>query len=119
MIASLKPWEHEESAPVSVKRRKRNMLRRHWLSGALICGLLGVAGYTCTLLYQADLRHKQVQATRAELEAELQEARRHNQNLQAEMARVSDDQYMEMLAKGIGFVYPHETVHQKGSTKRQ
>lgn len=104
-------------APASGRRQKRNPLRRHWLSGALIFGVVGLAAYTGMQLYQADIKLQQVRATRAQLEARLQEERLRNQTLVTHLAQVTSDPYMELLAREMGFIYPGETIYQKGTGK--
>jgi cell division protein FtsB len=111
--------EFQERASVPVRRQRRNLLRRHWMSGALLFSVLGVMGYTGTNLYRAQLRLQQVSSTRAELEVRLLEERRRNETLTSQLTKVTSDPYMEKLAKEMGFVYPGESVYQHGAGKGQ
>jgi cell division protein FtsB len=111
------PHEVEFEAPVPVRRPKRNWLRRHWLTGALIFGLVGFVGYLGRELLAIESRLEQARQTRQELEVRLQEARRRNEELKENLAKVKQDSYMELMARSLGFVYPHETVYQQGAPK--
>lgn len=103
-------------APVPVRRPKRNLLRRHWLTGAFVFGIVGLTAYTGVRLYQVDARLQQVQATRLQIEEQIQEAQQRKEYLQAELAKVSGDAQMELKAKDMGFYFPGETVYQKGTS---
>jgi hypothetical protein len=112
----LREYRHqsrEQHATALVRRQKRNLLRRHWLTGAFVFGLFVMAGYTATHLYHADQRLREVRQSRDQLAATTQEARWQNQNLQAELGRVTSDAYMILKAKEMGFVFPEEQVYQK------
>jgi|GEM_PF-1368075 len=104
------------TAPVTV-RPKRNLLRRHWLTGASIFLALGVAAYTGMHYYDGYLRLSQVESERLSMQVKLQEAQAKQQNLQDRLGRVKSDEYMEYMAKSMGFVYPQETVYQTGKSK--
>jgi cell division protein FtsB len=111
--------EHRQGAPAPVKRQKRNLLRRHWMSGALVFAAFGIAAYTGVHVYGVESRLSEVRAARLELDARVQEEQRRNQTLDSQLAKVAGDPYMEKLAKEMGFVYPGETVYQKGTGKGQ
>lgn len=104
---------HEKHAPALVRRQKRSLLRRYWLTGAFVFSLFVMAGYTATHLYHADQRLREVRESRDQLAAKAQEARWQNQNLQGELGRVTGDAYMILKAKEMGFVFPEEQVYQK------
>lgn len=109
--------ELRDKAPAPVRRQKKNLLRRHWLSGALFFGLLGFMGYTGMNLYEAELKLQEVRKTRAELDEAILESRHKNQQLKEQLQRVSEDAFMELMAKNMGFAYPNETMYQTGSDK--
>lgn len=104
---------HEKHAPALVRRQKRSLLRRHWLTGAFVFGLFVMAGYTATHLYHADQRLREVRESREQLAAKAQDSRWRNQNLQDELGRVTSDAYMILKAKEMGFVFPEEQVYHK------
>lgn len=109
-------FQVNEYAPVPVPR-KRSWLRRHWLSGAFVCTLLGVATYTGMTFYETEAHLQQVRFAKEELRTQLSDANRRNQELQQEINRVNSDEYMEQMAKKLGFARPNETIFQKGSGK--
>jgi cell division protein FtsB len=92
---------------------RRNWLRRHWLSGAFVCTLLGVASYAALNFYETELKLQHVRATKEQLRVQLDEATRRNQELDQELSRLSGDEYMEQMAKKLGYSRPNETVFQK------
>lgn len=113
-------WRAAEAtmnAPAPVRRPKGNPLRRHWLTGAFVVGLMGVISLTSLQVYQADQRLEQVHETRARVEAELKEARQKKARLQENLEKVTSDEYMELKAKEMGFTKQNEKVFQTGSPK--
>lgn len=106
--------ETRRSAAGSVRRRHRNMVRQHWLTAALVFALIGVGGYSGLHLYQLQERLESVRASRLQLEQQLQESKGIHSRLESDLSRVTDDSYMELMAKALGFVYPQETVYQTG-----
>jgi cell division protein FtsB len=113
-------WQAAEAtmnAPAPVRRPKGNPFRRHWLTGAFVVSLLGVISFTGLQVYRADLRLHEVRQNRAQIEAELKEARQTNARLQETLEKVRSDEYMELMAKKMGFTRPNEKVYQTGSTK--
>jgi cell division protein FtsB len=111
--------EHRQGAPAPVKKQKRNLLRRHWLSGALAFTILGLAAYTGGHVYRVESKLRQVRATRVEIQARVAEESRRKESLGSQLSKVASDAYMEKLAKEMGFVYPGDTVYQKGTGKGQ
>lgn len=91
----------------------RHWFRRHWLSGVFVCTLLGVASYAALNFYETEIKLQHVRATKEELRAQLDEATRRNQELDVELGRLSSDEYMEQMAKKLGYSRPNETVFQK------
>lgn len=113
-------WRANEAmtdAPAPVRKTKGNPLRRHWLSGAFVVVFLGVISFTGLQVYRAEQRVIQVREARAQVEAELHEARQKHARLQEDLERVKSDEQMELLAKKMGFTKPNEKVYQTGSTK--
>lgn len=107
----------EERVPVSVPRRKRGSLRRHWLTGALFFGVMGLAVFTGSFLHEAYQKRLDTEAVRVGLEAELAGAKRENDYLREKLVRMTDDTNMELMARQLGYGQPEETLYQKGSTK--
>lgn len=115
-------WQANETAvnaSVPVRRPKRNPLRRHWLTGAFVVGLMGVISWTGLQVQRADQRLDQVRANRAMVESELREAREKNVRLHETLEQVTSDEYMELMAKKMGFTKPNEKVYQTGSPDGQ
>lgn len=95
-------------------RGPRSLIRRYWMSGVLVFGMAGLMIYGGKYLYRTELRLQEVRLTRLELEAQLEEERRRNQLLQAQLEKMTSDEFMEVMAKEMGFVYPGETVYRTG-----
>ncbi|HEY3369059.1 MAG TPA: septum formation initiator family protein [Symbiobacteriaceae bacterium] len=108
------PREFYEDAPVPVQRRKRNLLRRHWLTGAFICGVVVIMGRSSAQLYQTETKLQDVRVQHKELDARIDEARQRGATLQAELDRAGSAANLEVRAKQLGFIHPDETVYQKG-----
>lgn len=105
------------NAPAPVRRSKGNPLRRHWLTGAFVFGLMGVISLTGLQVYRADQRLNQVREHRAQIEIELREMRQKNARLQETLDKATSDEQMELTAKKMGFTKPNEKVYQTGSPK--
>ncbi|MGE5674342.1 MAG: septum formation initiator family protein [Mycobacterium leprae] len=105
--------ELSNGAPVPVHRPK-NWLRKHWLTGALLFGLVGFAARTGVHLYQTELQIEQARTGRQDLDSQVEQAREVKESLESQWNRVTSDAYREVLAKQYGYVHPGETVYQKG-----
>lgn len=103
--------EYTQHAAAHV-RRQRKSLKRHWLTAAFIFLLVAASTWMAWHLYGVKARLNQVRASRGDLEAQLSVARRSNERLAADLNRVTDESYMELAAKSLGFVYPQEAVYQ-------
>lgn len=103
---------YEQQVATPVRRPKQNVLRRHWLTGALICTVVGFCGYLGLEFHRVEVRLAEKREARAQLDEQVREARRTGQKLETEIARVTDDRYREYMAKSMGFVHPQETVYQ-------
>ncbi len=102
----------KRNAAVSMRRQKPSLLRKHWLSAAFVLVIVGVVGYLGLQFYLVEVRLHEARSTRTELEAKVREAQKLSQRTEAEIAKVSDDHYRELMAKSMGFVHPYETVYQ-------
>ncbi|HWH68487.1 MAG TPA: hypothetical protein VNT26_03840, partial [Candidatus Sulfotelmatobacter sp.] len=69
------------TAPAPVRRPKRNLLRRHWLSGALIFALAGLSVYSGKSFFQTEQQLKEVRARAAALDQELATKQRQSKTL--------------------------------------
>lgn len=107
----------EFTAPAPVRRPKRNLLRRHWLSGALLFALAGLTVYSARSFFETETQIKQVQSRAAALDQEIEMKQRQLKALDDKIQQMSSDQYMEYLAKTMGYVNQNETLYQKGSAK--
>jgi cell division protein FtsB len=99
-------------AAVSMRRQKSSLLRKHWLTAAFVFLLIGAASYLGFQFYLVELRLHDARTTRAELETKVRAVQTVNERTEAEIARVSDDHYRELMAKSLGFVHSYETVYQ-------
>ncbi|HWI62661.1 MAG TPA: septum formation initiator family protein [Symbiobacteriaceae bacterium] len=107
----------EFAAPAPVRRPKRNLLRRHWLSGALLFALAGLTVYSGKSFFETEQQLKEVRARATQLDQEIALKQRQSKALDDKLQQMTSDQYLEYLAKTMGYVYPNETVYQKGSGK--
>ena len=106
------PKVKKRKAAVLVRQQKPSLLRKHWLTAAFVFSLLGVVGYLGQQFYLVEVRLHEARTTRADLDAKVEEAQKVSQRTEAEIARVSDDRYRELMAKSLGFIHPYETVYQ-------
>lgn len=104
--------EYRQHAAVPVRRQKGKLLHKHWLTVASIFALMGAAGFLGVRFNQTEQALQQVRTAQAQWEARLSEARQTNQRLQVQLNKAKDDSNMELAAKGMGFVYPQESVYQ-------
>ncbi|MDF2626768.1 MAG: hypothetical protein K0R39_599 [Symbiobacteriaceae bacterium] len=107
----------DSGAPGPVRRPKRNALKRHWLSGALIIALGAVSVVSLKSFYATEQQLEAVNARAAQLDQEIETKQRQVKALDDKMSQMTSDQYLEYLAKTMGYVYPNETVYQKGDPK--
>jgi len=114
-------WRADQAmnAPAPVRRPRGNPLRRHWLTGALVVGLVGAISFTGMQVYRAELHLQEVRTSRAQVEAQLKEARLKQSRLEETLEKVTSDEYMELKAKEMGYTKPNEQVYQTGSPKGQ
>lgn len=106
----------QTAAPVS-RGRKARLVRRHWLTGAFVLILVGGVVGVSARIVSTELELRQAQKTRKQLQAQVEEERAKNQLLQSKVSSVTDDQYMELVAKAMGYVYPEESVYQEGAPR--
>lgn len=102
----------QRDAVVSVRRQKPSLLRKHWLTVAFVFSMIGAVGYLGLQFYQVEVRLHEARTTRAGLESKVRAAQKVSQRTEAEIERVSDDRYRELMAKSMGFIHPYETVYQ-------
>jgi cell division protein FtsB len=102
------------TAPAPVRKPKRNLLKRHWLSGALVCLIAGLTVYSGSNFYRTELQLAKVRQESRELDDKLELRQREDKALDDKIAQMSTDKYMELMAKAMGYVYPNEQVYQKG-----
>jgi cell division protein FtsB len=92
--------------------RKRSFLRRHWLTGAFVMTMVMVAGFAGKTFLDTEAKLHDARQERAVYEDKLEEAKRKNQALSQDLKQLSSDEYMEMMAKKLGYVNANETVYQ-------
>lgn len=109
----------ESNASAPVRKQRGNSLRRHWLSGAFVFVVMGAVGYAGLQIYEADQRLEAARQHRAEVEVELKELRLKNANLDETLQKVTGDEYLELMAKNMGFTRPNEKVYHTGPPSGQ
>lgn len=100
-----------------MKKEKRRGWRRNWLTWlSLLCvgGLLGWVGLS---LARVEARLTEVRAQRAALAREVTEKQRKFEMLQEDAKLQQTDEYMELMAKSLGYTYPGEQLYQSGTRK--
>lgn len=102
----------QRNAVAQVRRQKPNLLRKHWLTAAFVVSIIGAVGYLGLQFYLVEVRLHEARTTRAVIEAKVREAQTVGQRTEAEIERVSDDRYRELMAKSLGFIHPYETAYQ-------
>jgi cell division protein FtsB len=107
----------DSPAPAPVRRPKRNALKRHWLSGALIFALAAVSVVSAQSFRATEQQLKAVNARAEQLDQDIEMKQRQVKALDDKIEQISSDAYLEYLAKTMGYVYPNETVYQKGAPK--
>lgn len=98
-------------------RGKRRGWRRYWLTWiSLLCvgGLLGWVGLS---LARVEARLNEVRTQRVALEREVAEKQAKFQRLQEDAKLQQTDEYMELMAKSLGYTYPSEQLYQSGTRK--
>lgn len=98
-------------APVPVRRQKPSLLRRHWLTGALIFLSVGALLYCGTLFYEAEMKLAAMRREKQEMLSQLEKLRERNEEMREDIAHLHDSGYVEQMAKQLlGMAYPGETV---------
>lgn len=98
-------------APVPVRRQKSNLLRRHWLTGALIFVSMGALIYCGTLFYEAEVKLAEMRREKQDMISQVERLRAKNLDMQEDIAHLNDPGYVEQVAKQLlGMAYPGETV---------
>lgn len=98
-------------------RGRRRGWRRYWLTWvSLLCagGLLSWVGLS---LVRVEARLSEVQAQRVALEKQVAEKKRQYERLQEDAKLQQTDEYMELMAKSLGYTYPGEKLYQSGTRK--
>lgn len=99
-----------------MRGRKRGW-RRNWLTWVSLlcaCGLLGWVGVT---LIRVETKLNEVRAQRQALERQVAQKQQVYQRLQEDAKLQQTDEYMELMAKSLGYTYPGEQLYQSGTRK--
>lgn len=110
---------HELVAPAPVRRQKKNLLRQHWLTGAFVFMLSGVVMLAGRNFIETEQELKLARQTNAELQAQIDQAKRKKELLDQQLRQARSDEYMELQARKHGYIKPTETMYQQGSGKGQ
>lgn len=99
------------TAPEPVRKQKANLLRRNWLTGALLFVAAGALVYAGSLFYEAESKLEELERERQALTAQAANLKQRNADLKADISRLNDPKTVEQLAKQLlGMSYPNETV---------
>lgn len=112
----VRAWEGQvRKSSVKVRRQRQTLLRRHWLTGALVFLACGVCLYAGFLFYEVESKLVELQHEKQALEIEAENLRAKNSDIREDVARLNDPQYVEQMAKQLlGMAYPGETVVRAG-----
>ncbi|HLO02395.1 MAG TPA: septum formation initiator family protein [Symbiobacteriaceae bacterium] len=99
-----------------MRGRKRGWRRNWltWISLLCVCGLLGWVGLS---LARVESRLSEVRAQRVALEQQVTQKQRQFERLQEDAKVQRTDEYMELMAKSLGYTYPGEQLYQSGTRK--
>lgn len=106
----------ETTAEPRPGRPRGSYLKRHWLTGAFLIGVMALVSFTGLGVYQADQQLRQALETQARVDAELKALQEKNRRLRETLQRVTSDESMELKAKQLGFTHENEQVYQTGVT---
>jgi cell division protein FtsB len=102
-------------APVPVRRQRRNLLRRHWLTGALILAGCALVAYTGLLFHRVEAELARLRREQAALQVRAEALQDRNAEIRTEITHFTDPGYVEQMAKQfLGMAYPGETVVRAG-----
>lgn len=99
-----------------MRGRKRGW-RRHWLTWISLLCVGGLVGWIGLSLVKVESRLSELRAQRVAQEKTLEEKKRRLERLQEDAKLQQTDEYMELMAKSLGFTYPGEQVYQSGTRK--
>lgn len=102
----------QDNAAVAVRRQGRSLLRRHWLSAAFIFTCVGLTVFVGQQFVSAQQRLQAARQRRQQVESHLDDALSAKKALEADLAKVTTDSSMELMAKSMGYAYPNEKVFQ-------
>lgn len=117
MTPHRRPPAEPTSPGKPARRSKGSALRRNWLTGALVIGVMGIISVTGLEVYQAEVRLQQALQTQARVDAELKALQEKNQRLKETLQRVTSEESMELKAKQLGFTHENEQVYQTGEPR--
>lgn len=98
-------------------RGKRRGWRRNWLTWVSLLCVGGLLGWVGLSLARVEARLHEVQAQRVALAREVAEKQAKFQRLQEDAKLQQTDEYMELMAKSLGYTYPGEQLYQSGTRK--
>jgi hypothetical protein len=98
-------------------RGKRRSWRRYWLTWVGLLGVCGLLGWMGLSLARVEAQLREVRRDREALQRQVAEKRRYYERLQEDAKLQKTDEFMELMAKAMGYVYPNEQVYQSGTRK--
>lgn len=101
-----------------MRERKRGW-RRNWLTWVSLLGVGGLLAWMSFSLANVEAKLREVQRERQALEQQVAQKRQTYQKLQEDVKLQRSDEYMELMAKSLGYTYPGEQLYQSGTRKNQ
>lgn len=98
-------------------RGKKRGWRRYWLTWVSLLCAGGLLGWVGLALVGVESRLSEVAAQRVAMEKQVSDKRRQYERLQEDAKLQQTDEYMELMAKQLGFTYPGEQLYQSGTRK--
>jgi hypothetical protein len=98
-------------------RGRRRGWRQYWLTWISLLCVAGLLGWVSLSLIRVEARLREVRAQREALERQVAEKQRYYNRLQEDAKLQRGDEYMELMAKSLGYTYPGEQLYQSGTRK--
>lgn len=98
-------------------RGKKRGWRRYWLTWVSLLCVGGLLGWVGIALVRVEAKLGEVEGQRVALAKQVAEKQRQYERLQEDAKLQQTDEYMELMAKQLGFTYPGEKLYQSGTRK--
>lgn len=98
-------------------RGKKRGWRRNWLTWIGLACVGGILGWMGLSMARVEAQLRQVRSERETLQRQVAEKRRYWDRLQEDAKLQKSDEFMELMAKSLGYTYPGEQLYQSGTRK--